>query len=74
VCNKLVVLALGTTGALTIWAPLQPVVAAASMLLLGWALGTRLAAERSCRSLPVPGPGRARSRNLPDIHLPDRDL
>lgn len=53
VCNKLVVLALGTSGALSIWAPLQPVLAVASIALLGWAFRTRLAAERSCR-IPAP--------------------
>lgn len=56
VCNKLVVLALGFSGALTIWAPLQPVLAIASLMLLGWALRTRLAAERSC-PVPVRSPG-----------------
>ena len=48
VCNKLVVLALGTSGAVSVWAPLQPILAVASIVLLGWALRTRLAAERSC--------------------------
>jgi hypothetical protein len=51
VCNKLVVLLLGSAGALTVWAPLQPVLGLASLALLGWALRTRLAAERSC---PLP--------------------
>lgn len=50
-CNKLVILALGTTGALSIWAPLQPLLAAASIALLTWALRTRLAGELAC---PVP--------------------
>jgi hypothetical protein len=54
VCNKLVVLLLGVSGALTVWALLQPVLGLASVALLGWALRTRLAAERSC---PVPTPG-----------------
>lgn len=35
VCNKLVLLALGTSGALGLWAPLQPVLAAVSVTLLG---------------------------------------
>lgn len=51
VCNKLVVLAVGTSGALSLWAPLQPVLAIASIVLLGWALHRRLGAERSC---PLP--------------------
>lgn len=35
-CNKLVVLLLGTTGALTIFAPLQLYIGVASVLILGW--------------------------------------
>ena len=34
VCNKLVVAALGTSGALTIWAPLQPLIAVTALGLL----------------------------------------
>lgn len=41
-CNKLVVVALGTTGAMTVWAPLQPMLALASIALLVWALRRRL--------------------------------
>ena len=37
-CNKLVVLLLGTTGALTFFAPLQLYIGIASVLLLGWTL------------------------------------
>lgn len=33
-CNKLALLLLGTSGALSIWAPIQPVLGAASLLLL----------------------------------------
>jgi hypothetical protein len=47
-CNKLVVLLLGAADALTVWAPLQPILGLASVALLGWALRTRLAAERTC--------------------------
>jgi hypothetical protein len=42
VCNKIVLVALGTSGALTIWAPLQPLVGAASLVLLAAALAWRL--------------------------------
>ncbi len=48
VCNKLVVVALGTSGALEWFAPAQPVLAAASILLLTWALRTRLRGAKSC--------------------------
>ncbi|ORB62801.1 hypothetical protein [Mycolicibacterium tusciae] len=48
VCNKLVVAALGVSGALTVWAPIQPLLAAASLGLLSWALWRRLVTFRSC--------------------------
>lgn len=48
ICNKLVVAALGVSGALSIWAPLQPVIAIASMAALGWALRSRLRNEYAC--------------------------
>lgn len=48
VCNKLVILLLGFSGALTIWAPLQPILGLLSAALLGWALRARLATERAC--------------------------
>ena len=50
VCNKLVVLALGAGGALSYFAPLQPILGLLSVGLLGYALRARLAAERSCRA------------------------
>ncbi|SPL98730.1 unnamed protein product [[Actinomadura] parvosata subsp. kistnae] len=53
VCNKLVVLALGTSGALTYFAPLQPVLAVSSLVILAVALRRRLTALRAC---PAPGP------------------
>lgn len=52
VCNKVVVLAIGTTGALDWFAPAQPLLAAASIVLLGWALRQRLRATSSC-ALPA---------------------
>jgi hypothetical protein len=42
VCNKLVVLAIGASGALRWFAPLQPILAIASLAMLGAALWTRL--------------------------------
>ncbi|WP_454231404.1 hypothetical protein [Mycolicibacterium fortuitum] len=48
VCNKLVVAAVGASGALTMWAPMQPVIAVASLALVGWALWRRLEGMRSC--------------------------
>ena len=49
VCNKLVVLALGTSGALSWFAPLQPLLAVLSIGLLVWALRTRLRTAAACR-------------------------
>ncbi|MGB2571894.1 cytochrome c biogenesis CcdA family protein [Micromonospora citrea] len=51
VCNKIVLLALGYSGAMSWFAPAQPAIAAASIVLLGWALRRRLRGERAC---PVP--------------------
>jgi hypothetical protein len=48
VCNKLVVAALGTSGALTIWAPLQPVIAVAALALLGYTFLRRVRGELVC--------------------------
>jgi hypothetical protein len=48
VCNKLVVLALGASGALTYFAPLQPLLGLFTLGLLLYALRARLASERSC--------------------------
>jgi len=48
VCNKLVVLALGAGGALTYFAPVQPVMALLTLGLLLYALRARLAGEKSC--------------------------
>jgi hypothetical protein len=44
VCNKVVVLALGTVGAREWFEPLQPYLAAASIALMAWALRSRLRA------------------------------
>ena len=52
VCNKIVLLALGATGAMQFFEPVQPYLAAASIGLLGWALYARLTRENSC-TLPA---------------------
>lgn len=57
VCNKLVLLLLGTSGALTWFEPVQPVLQLGAVLLLGLALRARLQAATSCRTPSVPGPG-----------------
>lgn len=54
ICNKLVVMALGVNGALTWFAPAQPVLAVASLGLLVYALRARL---RNLRACAVPAAG-----------------
>ena len=48
VCNKLVVAALGTSGAAAIWAPLQPIMAMVALVLLGYTFLRRLRGESAC--------------------------
>ena len=48
VCNKLVLSALGAGGAMTWFAPLQPLLAVAGTVLLAWALRSRLRTANSC--------------------------
>jgi hypothetical protein len=62
VCNKLVVLALGTTGAHTWFEPVQPILGLASLLLLGLALRARLRGERACARPIEPSSRRVSAR------------
>lgn len=48
VCNKLVLLALGASGAVNWFAPVQPFLALASIALMAYALWARLGAEVAC--------------------------
>ncbi len=48
VCNKLALLALGYTGALQWFAPIQPFMGLIGIGLIGWALWRRLASENAC--------------------------
>jgi len=53
VCNKIALIALGSTGALQFFAPVQPYLALVGLGLLAWALAIRLRGEMTCRiSLP----------------------
>ncbi|WP_328747305.1 hypothetical protein OHT57_17255 [Streptomyces sp. NBC_00285] len=49
ICNKIVVLAIGVSGALSYFAPVQPVLALASVALLVHALVRRLRTANVCR-------------------------
>ena len=53
VCNKLVLLALGASGAVTWFAPLQPVLAVASVVLMAIALRIRLRNQTRCSVVPT---------------------
>ncbi len=48
ICNKIVVIALGTSGALTWFAPVQPYLGVVALGLLAWALRVRLRGEVTC--------------------------
>ena len=51
--DQLVLIALGTTGALQFFAPIQPYLAVAGLGVLTWALMVRLRGEMTCSiSLP----------------------
>ena len=62
VCNKIVLIALGATGAVRFFAPVQPYLAAAGLIALAWALVVRLRGELTC-SLRT-GPARAKQAEL----------
>lgn len=59
VCNKLVLVALGTTGALTWFEPVQPVLQVVAISLLAWALLLRLRGESVC---PTPTSAETRTQ------------
>jgi hypothetical protein len=48
ICNKLIVALIGVSGALSYWAPLQPVLGALSLGLLATALALRLRGAAAC--------------------------
>jgi hypothetical protein len=53
VCNKVALVLLGTSGALSIWAPLQPLVGLASAALLAASLAWRLRMRARGNACPV---------------------
>lgn len=59
ICNKLVVMAIGVSGALNWFAPLQPLLAVGSLVLLTYALWARRRTAIRCRvqpPAPMPSP------------------
>lgn len=61
VCNKIVLVLLGTSGALTWFEPLQPVLQLAAVVLLGWALRARLRGAVACPAPSTPNSTRTPS-------------
>ena len=59
VCNKLVLLALGASGAMQYFEPIQPLLAAGSVALLTWAFHQRATSEDRCRVPRVPTAARS---------------
>jgi hypothetical protein len=53
VCNKAALVLLGASGAMTIWAPLQPIIGAASLILLVVTVAWRLRLRASGGACPV---------------------
>ena len=53
VCNKVALVLLGTSGALSIWAPLQPLVGLASVALLAASLAWRLRMRARGNACPI---------------------
>ncbi|GLF95395.1 hypothetical protein [Streptomyces yaizuensis] len=72
VCNKLVVLALGTSGAMSYWAPAQPVLALASLALLTHALVRRLRTVAACPVPALTGPAVAAAPTGPAATMSGR--
>lgn len=57
VCNKMVLVALGNAGAMSWFAPLQPLLVVAGIAVLGWALWSRLTNQRTCTLAAQRGAG-----------------
>jgi len=55
-CNKLVLIALGSSGAITWFEPVQPLLALSGIVVLVWALRRRLANDVSCVLPAAVGP------------------
>ena len=58
VCNKLVLLAIGSSGAMSYFAPVQPALAVTALALLAWALARRLRSSLTCPVRPRAGAAR----------------
>lgn len=70
VCNKLVLVALGTAGALTWFEPVQPFLQLIAIGLLAWALVVRLRGERACPARPGPQPAQQTRDHVPTQRQP----
>ncbi|MFF4550754.1 hypothetical protein [Streptomyces sp. NPDC001435] len=68
ICNKLVVLAIGVSGARSYWAPAQPFLAVASLALLVHALVRRLRTADTCPVPRAPSPYDLGDRQSPEAY------
>jgi hypothetical protein len=53
VCNKIALVLLGTSGAMTLFAPIQPIIGAASLMLLAATLAWRLRLRARGGACPI---------------------
>lgn len=65
VCNKLVLVALGTSGAITWFGPVQPLLQVVAVVVLAWALRARLRGERSCAMRRTSGADEVPTPDIP---------
>ena len=75
VCNQFVVAAIGTGGALTWWAPVQPIFGALAIGFVLWALRTRLNTYQlaTCPS-PKRGASSTSTENTPSFPVANRQV
>lgn len=57
-CNKIVLIVLGASGAMSIWAPIQPILGAVSVALLAATVAWRLRRRAAGDACPVPARAR----------------
>jgi hypothetical protein len=74
VCNKIALLLLGTTGALNLYAPIQPYLGAVGIALLALALVVRLRGEVSCATMDLWRRGSAASADAQGGPLTTQDI
>lgn len=74
VCNKIALILLGSTGALNLYAPIQPYLGAIGLALLGLALVIRLRGEVSCATVDMWRRGVTPGSQRGDVALTTQDI